>query len=70
VSVTQADNNTQFICSPADFHAGTPKLVATLPAGDPADACHFFFEWSTHVACPTNVKSELRQGHYIAFGAM
>ncbi|WVQ83617.1 hypothetical protein IAT38_005758 [Cryptococcus sp. DSM 104549] len=57
----------RFICSPADFHAGNPVLVATLP---PEDPCHFYFEWKSHVACPTNPKAELAAGHYILFGTI
>ncbi|WVN85701.1 uncharacterized protein L203_100851 [Cryptococcus depauperatus CBS 7841] len=58
----------RFICNPTVFGAGTPILVASLP---PIDPCQFYFEWSTHVACPTNAKAELKQHHYyIAFGAI
>lgn len=60
----------QFICSPTDFHAGKPELIAAVPPGNPDEACHFVFEWRSHVACPTNRKSELETGHYIAFGSM
>ncbi|ORY27462.1 mannose-6-phosphate receptor binding domain-containing protein [Naematelia encephala] len=60
----------RFICSPSDFHAGTPILVAALPPDDPSRTCHFFFEWSTHVACPTNAKAQLGTSHYVAFGAI
>jgi len=60
----------QFTCSPSDFGAGQPKLIAALPAGDPDYYCSFFFEWPTHVACPTNPKAELAKEHYIAFGAL
>ncbi|KAK4687626.1 cation-dependent mannose-6-phosphate receptor, partial [Tremellales sp. Uapishka_1] len=59
-----------FICSPSDFGAGTPTLVATLPAGDQANGCQFFFEWKTHVACPTNPKAQLETSHYVAFGVI
>jgi hypothetical protein len=66
-----AADTPQFICSPSDFHAGKPVLVAALPPGDPANYCQFFFEWSTHVACPTNPKAEMQKAHYyIAFFAM
>jgi len=62
----------QFICSPTDFHAGKPVLVAAIPPSlnGQSDACQFYFEWRSHVACPTNKKSELETGHYIAFGSM
>lgn len=30
------------------------NLVAALPASEPNEACAFFFEWKTHVACATN----------------
>ncbi|WWC68691.1 uncharacterized protein I206_102625 [Kwoniella pini CBS 10737] len=63
----KASTAIRFICSPSDFNAGTPVLVATLP---PQDPCHFYFEWRSHLACPTNVKSSLDTGHYIAFGAI
>ncbi|KAG5651212.1 hypothetical protein H0H81_009459 [Sphagnurus paluster] len=33
---------------------GTPRLIAQLPPGDDEEACAFFLEWRTHVACPTN----------------
>lgn len=65
-----ADIASQFICSPTDFHAGKPVLIAAVPPGQPDQACHFVFEWRSHVACPTNRKSELEAGHYIAFGSM
>ncbi|WVR03836.1 hypothetical protein IAU60_000833 [Kwoniella sp. DSM 27419] len=63
----KASTAIRFICSPADFNAGKPVLVATLP---PQDPCHFFFEWRSHVACPTNPKTPLESGHYIVFGAI
>ncbi|OCF42427.1 hypothetical protein I317_03802 [Kwoniella heveanensis CBS 569] len=63
----KASTAIRFICSPSDFNAGSPVLVATLP---PQDPCHFFFEWRSHVACPTNPKASLGSGHYIAFGAI
>ncbi|WVW80082.1 hypothetical protein I302_102055 [Kwoniella bestiolae CBS 10118] len=63
----KASTAIRFICSPSDFNAGKPVLVATLP---PQDPCHFYFEWRSHVACPTNPKSSLESGHYIAFGAI
>jgi cation-dependent mannose-6-phosphate receptor len=58
------------VCSPSDFSAGKPQLVAALPPLDSEQSCHFFFEWETHVACPTNKKAELETSHYIAFGSM
>ncbi|WWC87820.1 uncharacterized protein L201_002712 [Kwoniella dendrophila CBS 6074] len=63
----KASTAIRFICSPSDFNAGKPVLVATLP---PQDPCHFYFEWRSHVACPTNPKSSLESGHYIVFGAI
>lgn len=60
----------QFVCSPKDFNAGTPQLVAAIPPLDTDQSCHFVFEWKTHVACATNPRRELEAGHYIAFGAM
>lgn len=60
----------KFVCNPNEFSAGKPVLVAALPPGDPANHCQFFFEWHTHVACPTTSKTELEKGHYIAFGSM
>ena len=60
----------KFICSPSDFEAGTPKLVAALPPLDTGYSCHFFFEWSTHVACPTNPRAELKKHHYIGLGLL
>ncbi|GFZ42625.1 hypothetical protein JCM24511_00342 [Saitozyma sp. JCM 24511] len=70
-SQSAASTAIRFICSPSDFHAGKPVLVAALPPGDPANYCQFFFEWSTHVACPTNPKAEMQKAHYyIAFFAI
>ncbi|WRT65640.1 uncharacterized protein IL334_002585 [Kwoniella shivajii] len=63
----KASTAIRFICSPADFNAGSPVLVANLP---PQDPCHFYFEWRSHVACPTNPKTNLESGHYIVFGAI
>ncbi|WWC60243.1 uncharacterized protein I303_102809 [Kwoniella dejecticola CBS 10117] len=63
----RASTAIRFICSPSDFNAGSPVLVANLP---PQDPCHFYFEWRSHVACPTNPKSSLESGHYIVFGAI
>ncbi|ORX33663.1 mannose-6-phosphate receptor binding domain-containing protein [Kockovaella imperatae] len=59
----------RFICSPEDFDAGKPTLVAALPPLDSGNPCHFFFEWKTHVACKTNPKAELKSHHLIGFGA-
>ncbi|BEI97628.1 hypothetical protein CcaverHIS631_0212170 [Cutaneotrichosporon cavernicola] len=55
----------RFVCSQTDFEAGKPRLVAAVPAGD--KACHFFFDWHTHVACPTNHKTDLESAHIWAF---
>ncbi|CAK9785766.1 mannose 6-phosphate receptor domain-containing protein [Cutaneotrichosporon oleaginosum] len=55
----------RFVCSQTDFEAGRPRLVAAVPAGD--KACHFFFDWNTHVACPTNRKADLESAHVWAF---
>ncbi|KAL7419739.1 hypothetical protein Q5752_005655 [Cryptotrichosporon argae] len=57
----------RFICSPSDYGAGTPRLVAALPV---EDSCSFYFEWPTHVACPTSPKAQLSASHYVAFGAI
>ncbi|KZT08637.1 uncharacterized protein LAESUDRAFT_648667 [Laetiporus sulphureus 93-53] len=35
---------------------GQPELVAQLPPSD-VDACSFFIEWRSHVACPTHEKT-------------
>jgi len=60
----------RFICSQSEFSAGSPKLIAALPPGNHEQACHFFFEWETHVACPTNPKASLDKGHVFAFFAI
>ncbi|KAF5385162.1 hypothetical protein D9615_000918 [Tricholomella constricta] len=44
----------EFVCDTAVFSSGVPRLVAQLPPGDDEEACAFFIEWRTHVACPTN----------------
>ncbi|KZP24108.1 mannose 6-phosphate receptor domain-containing protein [Athelia psychrophila] len=41
----------QFICDASVFAVGTPELIAQVPEDD-ANACAFFLEWRTHVACP------------------
>lgn len=53
------------MCSQTNFEAGKPRLVASVPAGD--NACHFYFDWNTHVACPTNRKTDLESAHVWAF---
>lgn len=68
-AMTGARADIQFVCSPTDFHAGKPVLIATVPPIQD-EGCQFYFEWRSHVACPTNRKSELETGHYIAFGSM
>jgi len=42
----------QFTCDQNVFSKGNPHLLAQLPPGDEIP-CTFFFEWRTHVACPT-----------------
>ncbi|TFY68602.1 hypothetical protein EVJ58_g918 [Rhodofomes roseus] len=51
-----ASSAVRFICDTSVFGAGKPELVAQLPPGD-NDACAFFIEWRTHVACPTHEKT-------------
>ncbi|PSS29738.1 hypothetical protein PHLCEN_2v2886 [Hermanssonia centrifuga] len=45
----------QFKCDTSVFGAGEPVLIAQLPPPDSA-SCYFFFEWKTHVACPTQAR--------------
>ncbi|EIW66804.1 hypothetical protein M231_01432 [Tremella mesenterica] len=59
----------RFICSPSDFNAGTPSLIASLPP-NAEEGCHFFFEWRSHVACPTNPRAQMNRGQYIVFGSI
>ncbi|KAG8791302.1 hypothetical protein FRC12_009627 [Ceratobasidium sp. 428] len=58
----------RFICDQAVFATGSPVLVAQLPPEDDK-ACAFFFEWRTHVACPT-AKSVGAGGLVAVFGAI
>ncbi|CAE6442161.1 unnamed protein product [Rhizoctonia solani] len=58
----------RFICDPAVFAVGSPVLVAQLPPEDD-QACAFFLEWRTHVACPT-AKSIGAGGFVAVFGAI
>ncbi|CAE6451808.1 unnamed protein product [Rhizoctonia solani] len=58
----------RFICDPAVFAVGSPVLVAQLPPEDD-QACAFFVEWRTHVACPT-AKSIGASGFIAVFGAI
>ncbi|QRW21986.1 autophagy-related protein 27 [Rhizoctonia solani] len=58
----------RFICDPAVFAVGSPVLVAQLPPEDD-QACAFFIEWRTHVACPT-AKSIGAGGFIAVFGAI
>ncbi|KAI5454738.1 hypothetical protein NCC49_003624 [Naganishia albida] len=59
----------RFICSESEFGSGSPQLIAGLPVtSNPEDQCQFFFEWKTHVACPTNPKQ--LQGHWTAIGLL
>ncbi|KAF8604915.1 mannose 6-phosphate receptor domain-containing protein [Ceratobasidium sp. AG-I] len=58
----------RFICDPAVFAVGSPFLVAQLPPEDD-QACAFFLEWRTHVACPT-AKSAGAGGFIAVFGAI
>lgn len=50
----RASTVVEFVCDSSVFGSGMPRLVAQLPPGDDEDACAFFIEWKTHVACPTN----------------
>ncbi|KAL5640022.1 hypothetical protein ACGC1H_007355 [Rhizoctonia solani] len=58
----------RFICDPAVFAVGSPVLVAQLPPEDD-QACAFFIEWRTHVACPT-AKATGAGGFIAVFGAI
>ncbi|GJJ13125.1 hypothetical protein Clacol_007375 [Clathrus columnatus] len=42
----------RFICDNNVFGQGQPQLIAHFPLEEET-ACGFFFEWRTHVACPT-----------------
>jgi len=48
----KASTAIRFICDRSVFSAGKPQLIAELPPHD-EQACAFFIEWRTHVACPT-----------------
>jgi len=48
----KASTAIRFICDRSVFSAGKPQLIAELPPQD-EQACAFFIEWRTHVACPT-----------------
>ncbi|RDB15728.1 hypothetical protein Hypma_003964 [Hypsizygus marmoreus] len=50
----RASTVVEFVCDTSVFGSGSPRLVAQLPPGNDDDACAFFIEWRTHVACPTN----------------
>lgn len=44
-------------------------MIATLPAtSGPEEACTFFVEWKTHVACPTNEPKGFNTSHWTSFG--
>lgn len=45
-----------FVCDTSIFGTGIPRLVAQFPPEDD-DACGFFIEWRTHLACPTSERS-------------
>jgi len=49
----KASTAIRFICDRSVFSAGEPKLIAELPPQD-ENACAFFVEWRTHVACPAS----------------
>jgi len=51
-SGTKLSSVIQFTCDPNVFSRGNPHLLAQMPPGDQSP-CAFFFEWRTHVACPT-----------------
>jgi cation-dependent mannose-6-phosphate receptor len=48
----RASTVVDFVCNPAIFGPGQPKLVAQLPPGDEEEACAFVIEWETHVRPP------------------
>ncbi|KAI0081116.1 hypothetical protein K474DRAFT_1588342 [Panus rudis PR-1116 ss-1] len=52
-SKLKASTAVRFICDTSVFGAGKPQLIAQLPPPD-ENACAFFVEWRTHVACPTH----------------
>ncbi|KAG8712176.1 hypothetical protein FRC08_014936 [Ceratobasidium sp. 394] len=64
----KASTAIRFICDQAVFAAGSPVLIAQLPSEDDK-ACAFFFEWRTHVACPT-AKGVGAGGFVAVFGAI
>ncbi|KZT72916.1 mannose 6-phosphate receptor domain-containing protein [Daedalea quercina L-15889] len=51
-----ASSAIRFVCDTSVFGSGKPELVAQLPSSD-NDACAFFVDWRTHVACPTHEKT-------------
>ncbi|KAG6813701.1 hypothetical protein H0H92_008108 [Tricholoma furcatifolium] len=50
----RASTIVDFVCDTAVFETGEPKLVAQFPPGDDEEACGYFVQWRTHVACPTH----------------
>lgn len=69
MALMTTDGNSQFICSESEFGSGSPQLIAALPVtSSPEDQCQFFFEWKTHVACPTNPKQ--LEGHWTVIGLL
>jgi len=54
----RASTAIRFLCDNTVFGSGKPLLVTSLPpnSGTP---CAFFFEWRTHVACPSAPRTGL-----------
>ncbi|KAG6919865.1 hypothetical protein DXG01_015573 [Tephrocybe rancida] len=50
----RASTIVEFVCDTAVFGTGEPRLVAQFPPGSDDDACGYFIQWRTHLACPTN----------------
>jgi len=40
----------EFVCDATLSGAGTPRLVAELPPGEPDSGCAYVFEWKTPVS--------------------
>lgn len=54
----RASTAIRFLCDNTIFGSGEPLLVTSLPPGS-GTPCAFFFEWRTHVACPTAPRTTL-----------
>ncbi|KAG6841132.1 hypothetical protein C0991_001522 [Blastosporella zonata] len=50
----RASTIVDFVCDKTVFGTGEPRLVAQFPPGSDEEACGYFIEWKTHIACPTN----------------